>query len=245
MTVNDANVGPNQRLLGSAMKCLALLDALAAEPGPAGVSDLARRTDTARGTTYQRLQTLVAAGWVEPVGGGTYRLTLQALVVGNAVLEQADLGSRILPTLTSLAARTGETSSLAVLDRDAAMIIQRVASDRALKADIKAGTRMPLETSASGRILVAFRAKHEIDEARRSGVPMPAPEIVEEARRHGYAFQHDEYFPGMSSIAVPIHSTKLGVIALAITAPSARYDQAAALQALEAGAAEITQLLRG
>jgi DNA-binding IclR family transcriptional regulator len=49
----------------------------------------------------------------------------------------------------------------------------------------------------------------------------------------------------MSSIAVPIHSTKLGVIALAITAPSARYDQAAALQALEAGAGEITQLLRG
>jgi DNA-binding IclR family transcriptional regulator len=242
MPVSTGATSP--RLLGSAMKCLALLDALATEQGPAGVSELARRTDTARGTTYQRLQTLVAAGWVEPVGEGKYRLTLRALIVGNAVLEQADLGSRILPTLTALAGRTGETSSLAVLDRDAAMIIQRVASDRALKADIKTGTRMPLETSASGRVLVAFCGDEAVDEARRSGATLPSQEIVDHARLHGFASQHDEYFRGMSSIAVPIQSTKLGVIALAITAPSTRYDQTAALQALEAGAIEIELLLR-
>ena len=73
---------------------------------------------------------------------------------------------------------------------------------------------------------------------------MPMTEIVEEARRRGFASQHDEYLRGMSSIAVPIHSTKLGVIALAITAPSTRYDEVAALQALEAGAIEIELLLR-
>jgi DNA-binding IclR family transcriptional regulator len=232
------------RLLGSAMKCLALLDALSAESGPAGVSELARRTGSARGTVYQRLQTLVAAGWVEPVGEGKYRLTLRALVVGSAVLEQADLGSRILPTLTALAGRTGETSSLAVLDRDSAMIIQRVASDRALKADIKAGTRMPLETSASGRVLVAFCPDEAVEGARLAGAHLPSQAIIDEARGAGFASQHDEYMPGMSSIAVPIRSTKLGVIALAITAPSARYDQAAALAALEGAAVEIELLLR-
>jgi IclR family acetate operon transcriptional repressor len=226
------------------MKCLALLDALASQPGPAGVSDLARRTETARGTTYQRLQTLVAAGWVEAVGQGKYRLTLRALIVGNAVLEQADLGSRILPTLTALAARTGETSSLAVLDHDSAMIIQRVASDRALKADIKTGTRMPIETSASGRVLIAFCTEDALEEVRRSGAGMPSAAILEEARRLGFASQHDEYLRGMSSIAVPIHSTKLGLVALAITAPSTRYDETAALQALRTGAEEIEQLLR-
>jgi len=225
------------------MKCFALLDALAAEPGPAGVSALARRTGSVRGTTYQHLQTLVAAGWVEPVGGGKYRLTLRATLVGNAVLEQADLGSRILPTLTSLAGRTGETSSLAVLDDDAATIIQRVAADRALKVDIKAGTRMPLEPSASGRVLVAFCSEEELDRVRASGVPMPKPEVIEQVRSLSYASQHDEYFPGMSSIAVPIHPTKLGLVALAITAPSARYGEAAALEALRAGAGEVAQIL--
>jgi len=245
MNASSTTVAPQRRLLGSAMKCLALLDVLAAEPGPAGVSELARLTKTTRGTTYQQLQTLVAAGWAEPVGEGKYRLTLRALVVGSAVLEQADLGSRVLPTLASIASHTGETSSIAVLDSDAAMIIQRVESDRALKANIKTGTRMPLETSASGRILIAFSPPEKVDEIRRQGVAMPAPGIVDEARRRGFASQHDEYFPEMSSIAVPIQSPKLGLIALAITAPSARYNQDAALQALEAGAQEISLLLHG
>src|ERR1700722_6425482 len=105
MNAHSTAVADQRRLLGSAMKCLALLDVLAAEPGPAGVSELARLTKTPRGTTYQQLQTLVAAGWAEPVGEGKYRLTLRALVVGSAVLEQADLGSRVLPTLASIAPR--------------------------------------------------------------------------------------------------------------------------------------------
>lgn len=235
----------SSRLVGSAIKCLTLLEALAGEPGPVGVSELARRTDASRGTTYQRLRTLVAAGWVEQIADGRYRLTLRPLMVGSAVLEQADMGSRILPTLTSLAARTGETASLAVLDREAATIIQRVAPDRTLKADIKAGTRMPLETSASGRVLVAFGPDHVLAEARRAGVPMPSDSIVAEARRCGWAQQQDEYLPGMSSVAVPIDSPKMGLVALAITAPSGRYDRDAALAALRAGAAEIKLLLQG
>lgn len=225
------------------MKCLALLDALAAEPGPAGVSALARRTEEARGTTYQRLQTLVAAGWVEPVGEGKYRLTLRAMVIGAAVLEQADLGSRVLPTLTSLAGQTGETSSLAVLDDDAALIIQRVAADRALKVDIKAGTRMPLEPTASGRVLAAFGDDDQLEQVRKKKVAMPSRAVIKEVRALGYASQHDQFFPGMSSIAVPIPSTKLGLVALAITAPSSRYDESAALQALQGGAKEIAALL--
>jgi DNA-binding IclR family transcriptional regulator len=225
------------------MKCLALLDALGAEPGPAGVSALARRTSEARGTTYQRLQTLVAAGWVEPVGDGKYRLTLHAVEIGNAVLEQADLGSRVLPTLTSLAGRTGETSSLAVLDHEDALIIQRVAADHALKVDIKAGTRMPLDLSASGRVLVAFCSEVEFRRLQQSKIRMPSEAAVEEIRTLGHASQHDEYLPGMSSVAVPIHSTKLGLVALAITAPSSRYDEEAALQALSSGAKEIASLL--
>jgi DNA-binding IclR family transcriptional regulator len=244
MSVEEAPTGKS-RLVGSVIKCFALLDILAAAPGPTGVSELARRTSTARGTTYQRLQTLVAAGWVEPAGDGRYRLTLRALEVGSAVLEQADLGSRILPTVTSISALTGETSSLAVLDAGTAMIIQRVAADRALKADIKSGTRMPLDTSASGRVLVAFSPEKELEALREFGVSMPAPAILEEARKRGYASQHDEYFPDMSSIAVPIQSPKVGLIALAITAPSSRYDEGAALQALRSGAEEISQLVRG
>jgi DNA-binding IclR family transcriptional regulator len=236
--------GPGtERLLSSSLKCLSLLDVLASEPGAVKVSDLARRLGARRGTVHQQLRTLVAAGWVEEDQDAKYRLTLRALSIGTAVLEQANLGSRVLPTLTTLASRTGETASIAVLDRDAAMIVQRVPADRELKVDIKPGTRMPLADSASGRVLIAFCAPAELERARAAGVPLPGQSVTERAVRHGYAAQRDEWIFGMSSIAVPIPPTYLGSGALAITAPTARFDQAVALRELGHGAREIADVL--
>jgi DNA-binding IclR family transcriptional regulator len=225
------------------MKCLSLLDVLAAEPGAVKVSSLARRVGARRGTVHQQLQTLVAAGWVEEDEDAKYRLTLRALSIGTAVLEQANLGSRILPTLTTLAARTGETASVAVLDADAAMIVQRVAADRELKVDIKPGTRMPLANSASGRVLIAFCDPGELARARAAAVQLPRKSVIETARQRGYAAQRDEWISGMSSIAVPILPTHLGSGALAITAPTSRFDEAVALRELTSAALEIAGLL--
>jgi DNA-binding IclR family transcriptional regulator len=234
----------NERLLGSATKCLSLLDELATRSGAIRLSELARELDVRRGTLYQQLQTLVAAGWVEEDDHGGYRLTLHALSIGAAVLEQANLGSRILPTLTTLAARSGETASIAVFDRDAAMIVQRVAADRELKVDIKPGTRMPLANSASGRILLTFCNSVELARARNAGVEFPEQCVIDAARRDGFASQRDEWLPGMSSIAVPIPPTHLGSVALAITAPSSRFDEAASLAELRVAAREIQELLK-
>jgi len=233
-----------ERLLGSATKCLSLLDELAARPGAIRLSELARELEMRRGTLYQQLQTLVAAGWVEEDEHGAYRLTLHALSIGTAVLEQANLGSRILPTLTTLAARSGETASIAVFDRDAAMIVQRVAADRELKVDIKPGTRMPLADSASGRILLTFCNSLELARAHNAGVNFPEQYVLDAAKRDGYASQVDEWVPGMSSIAVPIPPTHLGSAALALTAPSSRFDEAGLLHELRHAAAEIQGLLK-
>ena len=233
----------SERLLTSATKCLLLLDVLAAGTGATSVSELARQLDARRGTIHQQLQTLVAAGWVEADEHAHYRLTLRALSIGTAVLEQANLGSRILPTLTTLAARSGETASIAVLDRDAAMIVQRVAADRELKVDIKPGTRMPLADSASGRILLTFCKPSELMRAQASGAKFPDESVLDLARQQGYACQKDEWVAGMSSIAVPILPTHLGSGALAITAPTGRFDEEMSLRELRRAATEIAGLL--
>lgn len=245
MSASEMRQAPGPRLLGSALKCLALVEELAAAPGPLGVTDIARRTAARRGTVHQQLRTLIAAGWVEQLEDSRYRLTLRAVSIGTGVLEQADLGSRVLPTLTTLAAETGETASIAVLDGGTAMILQRVAADRALKADIKPGTRMPLAPSASGRVLVAFASPHELQQIRDANVELPPESVVAAARRDGYASQHEEYLEGMSSMSVPISATKLGTVALAITTPSGRFDLEKVLPKLIAAEAELSQLLGG
>jgi DNA-binding IclR family transcriptional regulator len=231
------------RLLGSALKCLGIIEELAAVREPVGVAGLAKRLDARRGTVHQQLRTLVAAGWAEQIEDARYRLTLRAVSIGAAVLEQADLGSRVLPTLTALAAKTGETASIAVLDRGTAMILQRVAADRVLTVDIRPGTGMPLTVSASGRVLVAFATEHERAELTALGTPIPDTAILQAARRDGYAVQLDEYVPGMSSMAVPLSDTKLGTAALAITTPTERFARKRLLAALGDAQSELAQIV--
>jgi DNA-binding IclR family transcriptional regulator len=230
----------NQGVLGSATKCLALLDTLAGALEPLTLSQVAKEAEGLRGTVHKQLRTLIAAGWVEQTDDGRYRLSLHAIEVASAVLEQADLGSRVLPSLTSLAAVTGETSAISVLHQGSALILQRVATDRDLKVDIKVGTRMPLATSASGRVLVAFAPASELVHAVPPGVELPEPEILEAVRGDGYACSVDEYLAGMASVAVPLSATRLGTVALAITTPSARFEFDTLLEQLRRAEADIS-----
>lgn len=243
MTARDTPPASGERLLGSALKCLAVIEKLAAAPGALGVTDIARRTGSRRGTVHQQIRTLIAAGWVERLDDARYRLTLRAVSIGTAVLEQAHLGSRVLPTLTKLAADTGETASIAVLAEGTAMVLQRVAADRALRVDIKPGTRMPLAVSASGRVITAFASPGELERIREVGVELPPEQTVMAARRDGYASQHEEYLEGMSSMAVPISATELGTVALAITTPVARFELKKLLPRLIDAERELRQLL--
>jgi DNA-binding IclR family transcriptional regulator len=222
-----------------------VLDALAAAPEPLSLGELANATGTLRGTAHKQLRTLVKAGWAEQGTDRRYRLSLRAVEVGAAVLEQADLGSRVMPILGELATRSGETSAIAVLRHESALILQRVETDQALRINISVGTRMPLRTSASGRVLVAFAPPADMKRLRLGNVELPSDEMLAAVRREGYAASVDEYFVGMASVAVPLSTKKLGMAALSITAPTARFDLDALLKPLLVTGAEIAEIING
>jgi DNA-binding IclR family transcriptional regulator len=236
---------PEGQVLTSSLKCFAVLDALAAASEPLSLGELASSTGSLRGTVHKQVRTLVTAGWVEQLAGGSYRLSLRAVEVAAAVLEQADLGSRVLPSLAELAANTGETSAIAVLRHQSALVLQRVETDHALRVDISVGTRMPLSTSASGRVLVAFAPEEELDRLQHGKVDLPSADVLQTVRRDGYASSVDEYLVGMSSIAVPLSTKRLGMVALSVTAPTTRFQLDPLLQELVAAEAKISGIING
>lgn len=242
-TGEQAQTPPAARLVGSALKCLALLDLLAEHDEPMAVSKIATETGVRRGTVHQQMQTLVAAGWVEQLPDARYRLTLRSLVVGNRALEQADLGSRVLPPLTELATETGESASLAVLDHGEAMIVQQVSPPRALRVHFRPGSVMPLRLSASGRVIVAYASAAERAAIAGARIELPDDQEIAQVRADGYARQRDEYLEGMASIAVPVVGTKLGTVAVALTSPSSRFEVDRLLEPLRTAQATIGRLL--
>jgi DNA-binding IclR family transcriptional regulator len=234
------------RVLGSALKCLGLLDVLSEAADSAGVAELARATDTGRGTVHQQLSTLVHAGWVEKSENGRYRLTLKAARIGHRAIEQASLGQRIRPALELLAQRTSEAVSLAVLDETEALIIQRVESDRVLRADLGVGSRMPLSTSASGRVLLAHASPAQWAALASRNVELPTDDVLNAVRELGYSVSVNEFREGIFALAAPVFDAVGHLLgALSTAGPSSRLDLESALPPLLATAREINALLAG
>lgn len=238
---------PAEQPLNAAQKSLRLVELLAAAPTPQGVSELARQVGGARGTVHKQLAGLVASGWVAQDPDGRYHLTLKVARIGNAALEQAGLGRRIHLILEEIAARTGESVSIAALNGDQALIVQRAESSQVLHANIRVGTRMSLDGAASGLVLAAFALSPEQREALRDqGAPVADEETLLAIREAGVAHTTDALVDGISAVSVPLYDAlHFKTVALTISAPSHRVDAARDEAALREGRRRIMAEIGG
>lgn len=244
--MNSEPRAPRTRPLSTALKTLALLDLIAEAATPCRPPDLARQLGWSRGTVYQQLVTLVAAGWVEQLPDGRYRLTLRATRAGRAALEQASLGERVLPTMRRLVDRTREASTVAVLDQDKAHVIQRVEPERTVRADIWLETLMPLGLTASGRVLMTFAEPDVRAAVAARGVSLPSAREMATVRREGYAVsdppEPDDVDDALA-VAVPVNDERgLCIAALALVGPADRIDVAACAEHLRQASRELDAL---
>jgi DNA-binding IclR family transcriptional regulator len=217
-----------------------LLDVIANQSSPVRLVDLSRLTKESRGTVYQRLVTLVAAGWVEQAEPGFYRLSLQVAYAGEAALEQASFGERSSSSLRELVLEVGETASLAVVDGIHARLIQRVEAQVILRAELHIGSLLSLDASSSGRVLTAFMDAKYRSLLKAKGAKLPSETVLEDVRRKGYAISSGKDVPGVRSVAVAIFSRSgTCIAALSIVAPEARFNSDRFLPPLNRAAARL------
>lgn len=207
--------------LSSAQKGLQVLETLAEYERSVGVSELARAMGWSRATVHKWLITLVGSGWVEQDPSGLYRLTLRVMRVTKGALTQAGIDDRIFPLLEDLAASCRETVSIAILDVDAALIVQRVESPNVLSINLRLGSRIPLDKTASGAVLVAHSSPETVKRLSESGIALPTQERIQSVLEDGLVVVTDELENEMTAAAMPIHLREAGFLAaLSVAAPS-------------------------
>jgi DNA-binding IclR family transcriptional regulator len=234
------------RPLSSALKIFALLDAIADSPGTVQASELARRIDSTRAAVHQQLVTLVEAGWVEQLGDRSYRLTMHAARVGQAALTQAGIGERVRPVMEALVTEVREAVSLAVIDDNAARIIDRAEPDRAVRVNTRWESRMPIKRSALGKVLVAHAGEALLERLEASGVELPDEAERSAIRDAGHAFSSGNWPDDVRAVAAPLFDfTGACVAALSLSAPEARFDGETFIAALESHTAIINAQLSG
>ncbi|WP_244846194.1 IclR family transcriptional regulator [Mesorhizobium sp. L-8-3] len=232
------------RPLSTVLKTMEVLDALATFPRGVKLFELADHLAISRPTAYQRLLTLVEAGWVEQIEESRYRLSLKAVGIGGAALEQANLGERTVPLLKELAAEARETASLAVLQGGQPYIVQRAEEGGLLRARQPVGTGFPLHNSASGKVLFAFADEHSARMIRAQADKVPDEATCEKVRADGYAFSDNT--GDVRAVAAPVFDHRNACIAaLSLVGPVSRINAPALVEPLVRTSRRLTALLQG
>lgn len=237
---------PGVRPLSTVLKTLELVDLFARQTRPMKLADVAREGGLSRATAYQRLLTLIEAGWLEQDSDGRYRLSMLAVRLSAAALDQADIGTRAEPALARLVGAVNETCSLAILDRGLPCIVARVETDSLLRAEQKLGTSLSLEGSASGRVLVAYADPLTLDQLREGAHPLPSDDVLAEVSAQGYALSSGYTQTGVLGLAAPVfdlHGHCRATVSLVV--PVSRFDLDAFKEPMLAAAADITRILKG
>lgn len=143
------------RLDSTLSKGLGVLEALAASPGPRGVSELARDLALTKSNVFRLLQTLAALGYVETTEDKRYRATLKAWQVGRRVIENLDLREIAAPALQMLSAETGEAVYLAVPEGREVVYIDKIDSTRPIRSWNPVAGSAPMHCVGTGKAILA------------------------------------------------------------------------------------------
>ena len=216
-------------------RAFAVLNALSG--GPIGVTEVAERADLPKSTAARMLATLSHEGAVEQVPGGTnYRLGPRIATLAEGIVPVRSLVATARPILEELAASTGETAGLSIAEGFVVHYVDQVGTSHQVQVRDWTGTRVPMHAVSSGLVFLAqlpestldVYLEHPLDAftPRTLTAPDALRERLAQVRADGYAWVHEEFAEGLSSMAAGLADTT-GVLAATVHVhgPAYRFPQ--------------------
>jgi IclR family pca regulon transcriptional regulator len=237
---------------------LRVLKAFSAKEPRLTLTEVAQRCGLPRSVTRRALLTLVDLGYAG-ADGRHYYLRARVLELGFAYLSALTLPEVARPHLERLSELLQRSTSVAILDGDDVVYVQRIGTRRILAAGIGIGTRLPAYLTSHGRVLLAAQAADVLDayldrlriERRGPRTVRSAAQLrrrIKDARTQGWCLVEQELEAGVVSLAAPLRDMTGKVVASVNVADSGGGTGAdlvgEVLDPLLATAAEIEEHLR-
>ena len=192
-----------------------IIAALAAQPYPMSIRQLAKQVGLSPASTHRLLITLVAMGWIEQnEHTGRYRLGTLLLGIGSMGLITNPVVQNGKTFLQRLSALTGHDAVLSTLVGGRVVHLARIQGAKGRAADFEPGVSQPAHAMADGKVLLAYLPPEERRRIYDAGLrsytskTLVEPDELErelaEVRARGYAVDHGERFEGMGAAGVPI-----------------------------------------
>jgi DNA-binding IclR family transcriptional regulator len=227
-----------------------------ARQGEAGVSDVAGAVGVHKSTASRLLGVLQARGLVEVAGErGRYRLGYGILRLAAAMGGTLDVTIAGREICDDLAAQSGETVNIAVLQDDHVINVYQAQGVGSVMVNNWVGRPTPVHATSSGKILLAMapeplrRRLIERRLERFTDVTVVDPKVLrqhlERAVAQGFATTEQEYEAGLNAVAAPVFGAAgQAVAAISLSGPAYRLPPAqfpAAAVAVMAAAARVSE----
>ena len=225
MTTNDAPVE-------AAKTTFRIIDALRELDG-AGVTELADRLDKPTSTIHDHLRTLEDEQYLVNTDG-TYRVGARFLELGEKVRDRKKVYNIARPEVDDLAEQTGEHANMMVEEHGLGIFLYRARGPDAVDLDTHAGMRVPLQTTALGKTILANRPREEVEAiVDRHGLPEVTEktisdraelfDVLDDVRERGYAYDDEERVNGMRCVAATItDGDNRAIAAISVSGPKSR-----------------------
>lgn len=190
-----------------------LLESFDTESGSLSLTELSRRSGVAKATVHRLAAEMVELGLLER-SGTDYRLGLRLFELGQLVPTQRILREAALPFIQELHATTRETVHLAIRDGLDVLYVDKISGHGSVPLPSRVAGRLPLEVTATGKVLLAFSPTGVFDEVVSRGIVRFTHRTVasaamlrrqlDRARREAMAVEAEEVRLGTVSAAVPL-----------------------------------------
>lgn len=217
--------GGSQTLL----RGLDIIEAVAEQTVP--LADLARMIGLTRSTTHRLATALVDRGYLNLQPRAGYQLGPKLLQLGFLAQQQMDLVHVARPHLEALAAATGDTVHLGVLEGDSALYLAKIPGRRRVEISSRVGDRHPLTSTGLGKALLLdedprrWESLFHHDQARGSAKIdyMAWIRRMHGYAEHGHAFDLEENEDLIRCVAAPVRDASGKIVAAISVSSAAQY----------------------
>lgn len=242
-------------------KALDILEYIAQEGVPVTLKDITTTLNIPHATAYRTVKYLCSRNYLkpDPQSESAYYLGPQLLYLAHVMNRQFDLITEAAPIIKELAARTNQTAQIGVLQDLGVMYVDQAQPTRPVTIIAALRTVIPVNLSASGKVLVAHLLPREQEyflqnctlakQTKNSIVDLDRfREELATVKAQGYAFDHEEYARGIGCLAAPIwdHTDQV-IAAVGVTGHIADYtdddNRAHLVDLVCAAAQEISQTI--
>ncbi|MFJ6457088.1 IclR family transcriptional regulator [Paenarthrobacter sp. NPDC091669] len=220
------------------------------------LAQITHHAGLAHATARRLVKELCAARFLAQTPHGTYVVGIRLWEIGALAPSSLPLRRIAMPYMQVLHDSLREHVQLVVRDGNEGLIVERLSGPRTMKLVSRPGGRLPLHTSAAGKVLLAYAPPETLNQVLDGHLAEHTPKSITDSdalrselaavRSNGHATVRGEMPPvEANSVAAGIFGREGDIIAaMSVVVPSSRGSLQPLIPAVMSAARAVTTTLR-